>query len=79
MLTLRRKIDQEIEISGGIVVKILRFDGAAVYVGVTAPTSVAIMRAEMSAKSKEWLMAKAAEAGRDERLSNAGEAAGGTS
>lgn len=47
MLTLSRKLDEEIVIGDDIVVKILRIDGKQVKLGISAPPEVRVDRKEV--------------------------------
>lgn len=47
MLTLSRKLDEEIVIGDDIVVKILRIDGQQVKLGISAPPEVRVDRKEV--------------------------------
>lgn len=47
MLTLTRKLDEEIVIGDDIVVKILRIDGQQVKLGISAPPEVRVDRKEV--------------------------------
>lgn len=50
MLVLTRKVDQSIEIDGGIIVQVIKLKGNAVRLGIQAPDDVQIVRSEL----KEW-------------------------
>lgn len=47
MLVLSRKPGESIVIGGGIVVKVVRVDGEAVRIGISAPSDVPIHRQEV--------------------------------
>lgn len=47
MLVLSRKLDEEILISGDIQIKVLKFAGNKVQLGITAPNEVRIERSEI--------------------------------
>ncbi|MFA8018948.1 carbon storage regulator [Bremerella cremea] len=51
MLVLSRRVGERIEIGDGITIVVLRVTGKAVRVGIEAPQSVAIRRAEIPEKS----------------------------
>ncbi len=48
MLVLTRKLNQRIEIGGGIVVKLVEIRGDKVRLGITAPPGVTILREEVA-------------------------------
>ncbi len=50
MLVLTRRLNESIVIEGGIIVKVLRIDGDAVKLGITAPKELRVDRAEVSLK-----------------------------
>lgn len=47
MLVLTRKLGEQIEITGGIVLTIVRIDPDSVRIGIAAPASVNIRRMEL--------------------------------
>lgn len=47
MLVVSRKKEQEVVIGDGIVVKILEINKERVKIGVTAPTTVTVLRGEL--------------------------------
>jgi carbon storage regulator len=47
MLVLARKIDEQIMIDGGIVIKVLRVRGDTVWLGISADPSIRILREEL--------------------------------
>lgn len=48
MLVLTRKLNQRIEIAGGIVVELVEIRGDKVRLGITAPPGVTILREEVA-------------------------------
>ena len=50
MLILTRKVEQGIVIDGNIVVRVLAVDGERVKIGVDAPRSITVLRAELLAE-----------------------------
>lgn len=46
MLCLTRKVGQTIEIGGGITIAVIRVQGEAVRLGISAPADVPIVRSE---------------------------------
>lgn len=48
MLVLTRKLNQRIEIAGGIIVKLVEIRGDKVRLGITAPPGVTILREEVA-------------------------------
>ena len=50
MLVLSRRIGEKIEIGDGITVTVLRVSGKSIRLGIEAPNSVAIRRAEIATK-----------------------------
>jgi len=47
MLVLRRKLGEEIVIDDTIVIKVVKLEGNAVKIGITAPPDVLILRREL--------------------------------
>ena len=47
MLVLSRKLNAEIRIGGEIVISVLRVRGDEVRIGITAPRSIPVLRAEI--------------------------------
>ena len=48
MLVLTRKLNQRIEIAGGILVKLVEMRGDKVQLGITVPLGVTILREEVA-------------------------------
>ena len=46
MLVLRRKIGEEIRLGDGVVIKVLSVNGRGIRLGIEAPPSISIWRAE---------------------------------
>lgn len=53
MLVLSRKKEEEIHIGGGVVVRVIAIAGDRVKLGLTAPKSVNIVRAELLKRDAE--------------------------
>jgi carbon storage regulator len=53
MLVLRRKLGEEIIIDDNIVIKIVKLEGNAVKIGITAPPDVLILRKELRKEERE--------------------------
>jgi carbon storage regulator len=51
MLVLSRKVGEEILLSGGITVTLVRIDGNRVRIGIDAPDGVNIRRGELTPRS----------------------------
>ena len=53
MLVLSRKVDQEIVIDGNIKIRVLRFEGNRIRLGIEAPKNVHIRRGELPKQRSE--------------------------